>query len=430
MKYKEYIEKLDKLNDEIEEGLLFDLHEKPPANLHGEIMKSITRERKKVNFFNYRIYAPAVAAVLIFSVVINRPEILEKINFIKKYKFTQEQNLAYSDNTDTKNSSKNRSILSSAALNEANTAVDNSKTQGTNAVSPESSDSDNTEVNGAVQQNKSNQGEQNNSSEQNISTDTKTASNTNTNKSATSSAGNAATAENNDSEENQFNISEYIGMAFFTEPKINYEIVLDTNKSAILNFITENNEQSLSTPNTYKLSPEQFETLDKLLSKYNVHKKTINESETTSKVVKIYFVNYHLVVDNNAPEILKFIDDQGKCVKIDEDTYKISTEDFNKFNKLITSAGIEKELVSEVNVNYVIIKTLIVNYSVSIDANDSNILSFLNDTAKCKAVKNNIYKFSRENFSKFKELLGNSNAEIKVLNETSNQDILITVNNI
>lgn len=430
MKYKEYIEKLDKLNDEIEEGLLFDLHEKPPANLHGEIMKSITRERKKVNFFNYRIYAPAVAAVLIFSVVINRPEILEKINFIKKYKFTQEQNLAYSDNTDTKNSSKNRSILSSAALNEANTAVDNSKTQGTNAVSPESSDSDNAEVNGAVQQNKSNQGEQNNSSEQNISTDTKTASNTNTNKSATSSAGNVATAENNDSEENQFNISEYIGMAFFTEPKINYEIVLDTNKSAILNFITENNEQSLSTPNTYKLSPEQFETLDKLLSKYNVHKKTINESETTSKVVKIYFVNYHLVVDNNAPEILKFIDDQGKCVKIDEDTYKISTEDFNKFNKLITSAGIEKELVSEVNVNYVIIKTLIVNYSVSIDANDSNILSFLNDTAKCKAVKNNIYKFSRENFSKFKELLGNSNAEIKVLNETSNQDILITVNNI
>lgn len=430
MKYKEYIEKLDKLNDEIEEGLLFDLQEKPPANLHGEIMKSITKERKRVNFFNYRIYAPAVAAVLIFSVVINRPEILEKINFVKKYKVTQGQNLAYTDNISTKNSSKNEDANSSVALGEANTAVDNSKTQGTEAVSPETSVSDNPGANGSVQQNKSNQGEQNNSSEQNISKDTKTASNTNTNKAAASSTGNVSATENTDSEGNQLDISGYMGMVFFSEPKINYEIVLDNNKSAILNFITENNEQSLSASNTYKLSSKQFEGLDELLTKYNVHKKTINESDTTSKVIKIYFVNYHLVVDNNAPEIQKFIDDQGKCVKIDENTYKITTEDFNDFNKLLASAGIKKEFVSETVGNYVIVKTLIVNYSVSIDSNDSNITGFLNDTAKCKAVKNNIYKFSRENFSKFKELLSSSNVEIKVLNETNNQDILIMINNI
>lgn len=428
MKYKEYIEKLDNLNDEIEEGLIFELQEKPPANLHGEIMKSINRERKRVNFFNYRIYAPAVAAVLIFTVVINRPEILEKINFIKNAKITQKQSIAKIENTDPKDNSKNASAENSGPVNNTNTAIDNPKTQEVQGISPDNNTT--SKGNNLNQQKNTAQNDQSKAPKKDNNKDIKIATKDNIDKADTVPADDALAPEKNTNEGKQLNVSDYLGMLFFKEPEINYEIVLDTNKSAILNFITENNEEKLSTSNSYKLSLEQFDSLDKLLTKYGIHKKAINESEATSKIVKIYLVNYHIVVDNSMPDIVKFIDDQGKSIKIAEDSYKITNEDMNDFNKLLTSAGIKKEFVSEVEDKYTIVKTLIINYEVSFNASQTTVTNFLNDTGKCKPIMDNIYRMNRESFSKFKELLNNSNVEIKVLNETSNQDILIKVNNI
>lgn len=424
MKCKKYIEKLDNLDNEIEEGLLFELQEKPPANLHGEIMKSINKERKRINFFNYRIYAPAVAAVLIFAVVINRPEILEKINFIRNARFTQEQKMAKIESSGTKNKIKNEGTDTATASNDANSAAD--KKISSNLPEKGSNDTSNGASKPVQQKN-------NNQNTQNSNKDIKTASGNNIDKSDTSSAGDAVIPEKNTVEGKQLNISDYIGMLFFNEPKINYEIVLDNNKSVILNFITENNEQKLNTANTYKLSMEQFESLDKLLTKYNIHKKAVNESDesgTTSRIIRIYPVNYHIRIDSTAPDVLKFIDDQGKCVKVDEDSYKISTEDMKDFNSLLVSAGIKKELVCEPEDKYVIIKVLMVNYEVSLNSTDDSITGFLNDADKCKPVKDNIYRLNRDNFNKFKELLNNSKVEIKVINETNNQDIFIKVNNV
>lgn len=116
MKYEEYIKKLDNLDEEFEEGLLLGLHEKPPANLHGEIIKSINRERKKVNFFNYRIYAPVMAAILVVAVIINRPEILEKINFGKNARIAQEQNITAGKNVDSGSSLNYKNSLLSPKL--------------------------------------------------------------------------------------------------------------------------------------------------------------------------------------------------------------------------------------------------------------------------------------------------------------------------
>lgn len=428
------MEKLDNLNDEIEEGLLFELKEKPPANLHGEIMSSINRERRRIKFFNYRIYAPAVAALLLFAVALNRPELLEKINFIKNANITQKQTITGSEITDPNNNINHEGSGENVAANGTNAAGDNTNNQQNEGASPNDTAIDSSpEGNSSdlTNQNSSEQTNQNAATKQNSGKDTKIASGENTSKPDTIPIEDELPVEKNENELNQLNISNYLGMAFFKEPKINYEILLDSNKAAILNFITENNEQKLSTPNTYKLSLEQFENLDKLLNKYDIRKKLINEFDSaTSRVVKINFVNYHILVDNSAPDVVKFIEDQGKCIKIDDLNYKITMEDLNELNKLLTSAGIKKESVNELSNEYAIFKALIVNYEVSFDSNQTAVANFLNDTGKCSSVNNSVYKMNRENFSKFKELLNNSSIEIKILNETNNQDILIKVNSI
>lgn len=430
MKYEEYIKKLDVLNEEFEEGLLLELQEKPPTNLHGEIMKSINKERRKVNFFNYRIYAPAVAAVLIFAVVINRPEILEKLNFTKNVKITQEQTLTNKENNASKNSIDHKEVDNSVASNDTNAAVNTPEVQGTKTATPNNSiQSTSSGNNNTVQQKdtKSN-GKKDNTTQPNNDSNTKIASNDNTN---ASPAEESIPDSKNESEEKQLIMSNYLGFLYFKEPDVNYEIVLDVNKSSILNFITENYEEKLNALNTYKLSIEQFDSLDKLLINNNINKKVINESVgATSKVVKINFVNYHITINDSQPEIVKFFDGQEKSVKIDDNTYKVTLENMSELDKIINSSGIKKEFISEAKDEYIIFKTLIVNYEINIDASQTAAVSFLKDNERCVPIKDNIYKLSRESLNKLKELITDPSIEVRVINETNNQDIIIKVNNI
>ncbi len=432
MKYKEYIKKLDILDEEFEEGLLLELQEKPPTNLHGEIMKSVSRERRKVNFFNYRIYAPAIAAVLVFAVVINRPEILEKLNFTKNIKITQEQNLTNNENTDPKDNNSLKKIDKSAASNDTNVAINTPKAQDTEATTPNNSiQSTPSDSNSAAQQKdtKTNTKEDN-TTQPNNDTNTKIASEANVIKSGASPS-EGDIAGNNEREEKQLFMANYLGFLYFKEPDINYEIVLDVNKSSILNFITENYEEKLSTPNTYKLSLEQFDSLDKLLINNNIVKKVINESAaTTSKVLKINFVNYYITINDSKPDIIKFLEDQEKSAKIDDNTYKITMENMSEFDKIIDSSGIKKEFITEADDEYVIIKALIINYEININASQTAVISLLKDTEKSVPVSESIYKLSRESFNKLKELITDPSIEIKILNETNNKDIIIKVNNI
>jgi hypothetical protein len=422
VKYEEYIKKLDILNEEFEEGLLLELQEKPPTNLHGEIMKSISRERRKVNFLNYRIYAPAIAAVLVFAVVINRPEILEKLNFTKNVKITQQQNLLNNENTDPKNNINHNEVDNPVASNDTNAAINNPKPQGTEASTPSSNNSNYTTQ---QKDTKSNDKEDNNDN------NTKIASEDNISKADTSPVEESTADSKNESEANQLNMANILGFLYFKEPDVNYEIVLDVNKSPILNFITENYEEKLSAPNTYKLSIEQFDSLDKLLINNNIGKKVINESAaTTSKVVKINFVNYHITINDSKSDVVKFLEDQEKSVKIDDNTYKIALGNMSELDKIINSSGIKKEFISKADDEYIIFKTLIINYEITIDSSQTAAVGFLKDNEKCVPIKDSIYKLSRDSFNEFKELITDPSIGVKVLNETNNQDIIVKVNNI
>lgn len=432
MKYEDYIKKLDNLHEEFEEGLLWDLQEKPPTNLHGEIMKSINKGRKRVNFFNYRIYAPAVAAVLVFAVLINKPEILEKINFVKNSKITQKQNIELPENSDPKNNLEHNdgdnpvtSESTDVAINTPNTQLPEGITTDYPTQSP-TSDSKNTpqQKNVAIKDNE-------NIVVQPDANNGKTPSEDNIKGTVNLPVKNTQVAENNANEESQLSMKNIWGMLFFKEPETNYEIILDENRSEILNFITENNEEKLSGQNTYKLSLEQFDNLNKLLAKNNINKKLINESaENTSRVIKLDLVNYYIEINDSMPTIIKFIEDQDKCIKIDKNTYKMAKENMNELNKMLNSSGIKKELISESEDENVIVKTRILNYEIGINSGHTDIASFLKNTEKCKPVKENIYEMSRENFNKLKEILTNLEVDFKVLNETIDQDILIKVNNI
>lgn len=433
MKYEDYIKKLDNLNEEFEEGLLSGLQEKPPTKLHGEIVKSISRERKKLNFFNYRIYAPAMAAILVFAVLINRPEILEKINFVKNAKITQGQNIATDKNTETGSNLNTKEIekpvasnTSDAVVNPPENPVIKDSTPDNNIKSTPSENKD------TVQQKDSKLTANNDSTaQQSNAVNPKIASQDTPSNTETSPAEENTLTARNDSEEKTLSIANLLGMLFFKEPDVNYEIILDVNKSEVLNFITENNIEKLNTPNTYKLSSEQFDSLDKLLAKNNIVKFAVNEKDlTTDKIIKIDFVNYHVLIDNSEPNIVKFIEDQQKCVKIGDNTYKITNSNIDEFDKLLNSSGIKKDFISEVEDEYIIIKTLVINYEINIDASQTEIANFLKDTERCVNIQDGIYKMNRGNLNKFKELLASSMIEFKVLNETNNSDVLIKINNI
>lgn len=427
MKYEEYIKKLDNLNEEFEEGLLLGLQEKPPTDLHGKIIKSISKERKRINFFNYRIYAPAMAAILVFAVILNRPELLEKINFIKNAKITQGQIIANNKNTGSNSDLKYKDTEKSAAAKAADEAINNSENPGSED-SIKNTPSDN---NIAMQNDSNSTDNKNTTAQPDNASNPKIASQDNTKNTETSPVQENTLPDKNDSEEKSVSIANLLGMLFFKEPEINYEIILDENKSDILNFITENHTEKLSTPNTYKLSSEQSDSLDKLLAKNNIVKDVVNEKDdATSKVVKINFVNYHILINDSAPNILKFIEGQEKCVKISDNTYKIPISNMGEFDKLLNSSGIKKEFINEIEDEYIIIKTLIINYEISIDASHVEVANFLKDTEGCKAIQEGIYKMNRDSLNKFKELLSNSMIEFKILNETNNQEVLIKINNI
>lgn len=431
MKCEKYLGKLDNLNEEFEEGLLLELHEKPPANLHGEIMRSLHRERKRVNFLNYRIYAPAVAAVLIFAVVINRPDILEKISFIKNAKITQEKTIANGETTDPrKNLKQDQTDKISGDKN--NESGDTSLNQGPVADPTTVAANENTEKNSLDEPKSDLQGNKGNAAkDQEIDKNTITASNNGQAKTdASAGKGNIATEEK-DNENGNFDFKELLGLIFYNEPDINYEIILNENKSTILNYITENHVEKFNAANTYRLSMEQFEGLDKLLSKYSIGMKAVKDAESaTSRIIKIYLMNYSISVNTSAPEVVGFIEDQSKCIRLNNSTYKILADDMKELDKRLSAAGIKKELINESVDKYIVFKVSILNYEAAIDATQSALSDFIKNTGKCKPVGDNVYSMGRETLNEFKELLKSFGLELKVLNETNNNSVTVKIKNI
>lgn len=70
MSYEKYIDKLMSNENEIEEGLLFELEEKPPKELHSNMMKTIDIKSKKGIYKKYQRFISTVAAALIFAVLL------------------------------------------------------------------------------------------------------------------------------------------------------------------------------------------------------------------------------------------------------------------------------------------------------------------------------------------------------------------------
>lgn len=125
MKCKKYIESLSSMEDDFDEGLLSQLREEPPEELHGHIMKSIGREKRKRIFLNYRTYVPAIAAVFIFAIVLKGINGDYDINSFIKNKMAEKYgttNLANVDKEGEKNDIVNQDNLKKEAVDSSSTS--------------------------------------------------------------------------------------------------------------------------------------------------------------------------------------------------------------------------------------------------------------------------------------------------------------------
>lgn len=80
MDYEKYLDKLMSDEKEIEKGLLFELEEKPPKELHSNMMKAIGVKSKKGLYKKYQRFISTAAAVLIFAVLLRGFTMLNHTN--------------------------------------------------------------------------------------------------------------------------------------------------------------------------------------------------------------------------------------------------------------------------------------------------------------------------------------------------------------
>jgi hypothetical protein len=418
MKYEEYIKKLDSLDEELEEGMLSDLQQKPPLNLHENIMNSISKERKRIPFLNYKMYMPVVAAVLVIAVVINKPEIIKKLGLLGNYRPVQKQTAVGSPNTE----SGNNAASGEAGTTGANVSANN---DGKNAVDTTPLVQNPTITASDTPVAKDNKPASAKDSE------VKTDSTKNTNVSV-AAADKKSSNENintaSEGEDTPFDLAGILGFVFLKEPEVNYEIVLNNDDSDIVNYIKNSENGKIIDDSLYKFTVDKFKPLDEMLTKGQVRKTTVNNLDELSKevVLRVLFVNYDITISDSQPDIMKFINDNTRCEVLGDNTYKISNSNFKELDTMLVKGNIEKKVLSDINGDFVVIKVLIVNYEITVDGN-TEILNFIKE--KCFNVQDNIYVIGRNDFKEFEGILQMEAIDKKIINESQDSSIVLRILN-
>lgn len=292
LKYEKYIDKLmSNDTEDLEEGLLFELEEKPPKELHRDIMKAIGNEKKKELFRSYKKYASAVAAVLIFAVL------LRGFNWINSTKYGK---IATKESIDNDGSKKIASIENNPVdemnisgiesikeINDTTISINNGKDASSNAEFTTKIDNTN---------NKNNRGE-------------------NTKKDASTRIASdekkvvpevvvvpdaqtltvAGKSENDDNQQTKNESDEEVGfkimgfMSICPSPfEINYEIKVKEAEN-IINYVKENSSVLDENNDIYKMSKESFKGLQESFIEESIEITVLNEpfEEDEFIVVKI-----------------------------------------------------------------------------------------------------------------------------------------------
>lgn len=270
------------MEDDFDEGLLSQLREEPPEELHSHMMKSIGREKKKRIFLNYRTYVPAIAAVFIFAIVLKGANGNYDINSIVKNKMAEKYettDLAKLDNNNT--STSNNIINQEASKKEASDNTNNSETSkkatdGKNSIMTASTKKDT--------QPKDNKGSysENRSGKSSIAyKDSKT---TSSDKVSIDSftAKKAGESSNTNTESNE-SIAQSGGAnnKFISNPAPG---ILEQNKK-LLGWMTEFNAVATEKNNTYKIAIYEFEKLQKKIIEEGLENKVLTELDRDGQCV-------------------------------------------------------------------------------------------------------------------------------------------------
>lgn len=265
---KEYIDKMfnvddfEKIQEEIEGGLLDNLIEEVPKNLHEGIMKKIDKHKKR---FNFKIYGPiAAAACIIIAISFQNKIFIKSTKMESKDETKSERKLASSESTPEEKNTTN--------------VYDNGiKTQDTNVKEAPSTKSPKNMDN--VEKSELSGFEFNESNKDKNQVETRSSTKLNEDKSQVETRSLAKSKD----DKNQV---EARSVAKSNNIVYNFEIKLSNEKNKdIIEFIEKNGEKL--DENFYKLSVDNFNILDGMLKKQGIEKITSYENIEKEVIIKI-----------------------------------------------------------------------------------------------------------------------------------------------
>jgi hypothetical protein len=307
MDYKRYLESInnaDDINDDFDLGLLSELEQEAPKELHENVMKLVRQESKQVKYFNYKRYMPVAAAAAIIVGVLSFANSTIKDNRISHNLPNNTNKLSVEKNTETHEKIDNQNNEENAKIDvEPNTESNKDKNQ---TVTDEKSVENNPKEYVAVKDNSSkSQGKkadksvkQNNKKELVAVNDTPKTNAAQQSEAQNNTVDTAAVEINNDAESIKEEQGVKYGIAFDSQRQsliaksytqdmtVNYEVELGIEQFDIIDFI--NSRGSILSYRIYRLSKEDASMLDALLSSQQVQKKVVSESlESDSVIVKL-----------------------------------------------------------------------------------------------------------------------------------------------
>lgn len=357
---------------------------------------------------------PFVAAVLVFAVVVNKPEIIKKLGLVGNNRPAQEQTAIGSQIAEPKNDNTSEA----SGIEVADTSGDSSQKNTAGISTPTQTPSiasNNAGSNkpASAKEQVSEKGSSKNNGTKVAAADKK------------GSSENITTA--NEDNEKPIDIAGILGFVYLNKPEVNYEIVLTDKESEIMDYIKNSDNGKIVQDNIYKFSVDKFKPLDEMLSKDQIRKTTVNNLDESSKnvVLKVIFVNYGITISDNQPEVTQFINDNTKCKALGDNTYLLSTESFKTLDAMLINGKIEKKVLNDINDESVIIRVLTVNYEISVSNKQTEIVNFIKE--KCCNIQDNIYKITSDDFKTFEEILNNGAVDKKIINEPQNSNIVIRI---
>jgi hypothetical protein len=379
-------------------------------------MNSVSKGRKRPIFLNYKMYMPVVAAVLVFAVVVNKPEIIKKLGLVGNNRPAQEQTAIGNQTGEPQNNN----ISGEAGTASAETTGENSQKVAEGTSTPMQTPNiaaNNTEGNtnkaGAAKVQVPKKGSDTNNGTKVAEADKK------------GSDENITTASEGD--EKPIDIAGILGFVYLKDPEVNYEIVLTDKDSEIMNYINNGDNGKIVQDNIYKFSVDKFKPLDEMMAKSQIRKTTVNNIDESSKnvVLKVLFVNYEITISDNQPEVTQFISDNAKCKALGDNTYQLSTESFKNLDAMLANGKVDKKVINNINDESVIIKVLTVNYEIAVNSDQTEIVDFIKE--KCFNIQDNIYEITSEDYKTFEEILNNGAIERKLINEPQDSNIVVRI---